>query len=502
MSISPTLTKFCFLDKKKTFTQSLTVETKTEILTEEIKKILNLTAVTAVSSSTTQKDGVKGSGRIVFYVCYENVQGKIVKSETPADYEFFIPVDLTDAKLITTLVKSDKVEADVSGIKLELKSVVTASAVVRKNSECLALTDGENLVCRSSEVSLKRGLGVKKIIYPIEQEFELPYAIDEVMFHRANPVVTCCQCGVGTIIVDGEVRLCAILLQKDEKKIIIKEEKKIPFRAEIEYDEAMPALSALARVDLKSFKTDITVDSEQNKSLVTASVILNLEGEATENQTLNLATDVFSLTDETNVERREIAFLDSQELRSVSTLATLSVALNDSQEQPKTLKAMGGEKVEIVSTAVIDDKLSIAGVVSFTGFFDSEENSVSTRKFESPFECLVDASLVEGSAVEVIALAECKNFSLTSEGLDVECNLTFTIYPEIECKCSVIGNIESVGEKSIENSAISVYIPESGEDLWGLSKKLNQTPEQITATNKDLTFPLTGSERIVIYRQK
>ncbi len=501
MSISPTLTKICLTDKKKTYTESITVQTKTEILTEEIKRILNLTAVTAVSSASAQKESVNGSGRVVFYVCYENAEGKIKKSETPQDFDFIIPADLTDAKLITTTVKCEKVEAEVSGIKLELKAILEVKAVVRKNTECQALTGGENLVCESTEVSVKRGLGVKKIIYPIEEEFELPYAIEEVMFHRADPVVTSCQCGVGTIIVDGEVKLSAIVLQKGDKRFIIKETKRMPFRAEIEYDEAMPALCALARVDLKSFKTDIAVDTEQNKSVVTASVILNLEGEATENQTLSLATDAFSLTDETTIDRSEIGFLDALELRSLRDTTTLAVAFSQA-EQDKTLKAVGGEKVEIVSTAVLDDKLSVAGVISFTGYFEGEENTVFTRRLECPFESLLDASLAQGSAVEVLALVECDKFVLKDDGAELDCNLTFTVYPEIECKCKIIGGIESAGEKQLETSAISVYIPECGEQLWSLCKKLNQTPEQITSTNKDLTFPLTGSERIVVYRQK
>ena len=40
------------------------------------------------------------------------------------------------------------------------------------------------------------------------------------------------------------------------------------------------------------------------------------------------------------------------------------------------------------------------------------------------------------------------------------------------------------------------------EDLWGLAKRLGQYPEALLETNPDLQFPLTGKERIVVYRQK
>ncbi len=50
--------------------------------------------------------------------------------------------------------------------------------------------------------------------------------------------------------------------------------------------------------------------------------------------------------------------------------------------------------------------------------------------------------------------------------------------------------------------ALSVYIPASGDGLWETAKKLLQSPEQIQSTNPDLNFPLSGKERILIYRPK
>ena len=77
-----------------------------------------------------------------------------------------------------------------------------------------------------------------------------------------------------------------------------------------------------------------------------------------------------------------------------------------------------------------------------------------------------------------------------------------SVYPSKKEACEVISQLKILAEKEIENCAISVYIPTVGEDLWSLAKRLNTCPEALVATNKDLQFPLTGRERIVIYRQK
>ncbi|MCM1236152.1 MAG: hypothetical protein NC489_39210, partial [Ruminococcus flavefaciens] len=61
---------------------------------------------------------------------------------------------------------------------------------------------------------------------------------------------------------------------------------------------------------------------------------------------------------------------------------------------------------------------------------------------------------------------------------------------------------EEAGAKPECNSAISVYIPNAGDGLWETAKRLSESPENIEKSNPELSFPLTGKERILVYRQK
>ena len=65
-----------------------------------------------------------------------------------------------------------------------------------------------------------------------------------------------------------------------------------------------------------------------------------------------------------------------------------------------------------------------------------------------------------------------------------------------------VSEISECGEKVVNDSAISVYIPSAGDDLWTTAKKLNTSPESIQTTNPELNFPLTGNERILVFRGK
>ena len=84
--------------------------------------------------------------------------------------------------------------------------------------------------------------------------------------------------------------------------------------------------------------------------------------------------------------------------------------------------------------------------------------------------------------------------------MEFESELFFTVYPSKKCSHKVIKNVSVLEEKVINDSAITVYIAQEGDELWSLAKRLNVCPEQLIETNSELQFPLTGKERIVVYR--
>jgi LysM repeat protein len=65
----------------------------------------------------------------------------------------------------------------------------------------------------------------------------------------------------------------------------------------------------------------------------------------------------------------------------------------------------------------------------------------------------------------------------------------------------IITKVTEGEDKPVNDSAISVYIPKPNDSLWEISKELGVTEEEILKINKDLTFPLSGEERIVVYRE-
>ena len=65
-----------------------------------------------------------------------------------------------------------------------------------------------------------------------------------------------------------------------------------------------------------------------------------------------------------------------------------------------------------------------------------------------------------------------------------------------------VGSVEPGRETPQSAAAIGIWFPAAGDTLWDTAKKLGRPPEEVRRENPDLAFPLSGEERIVVYRRR
>lgn len=503
MAFEPVFETINYTCAKKVLTEQLKIEAKADTVAEEIASILNVSAFTTINYAKADDGKIDYAGRVIFYISYLGADGTPAKRECGSEFKGVIKDESvnTSARVFASTVV-EKSYADISADRLNAVAFLTVKLEVQSCEQISALSGGENLVVNTDELSYVRSCGVKTTAYPLEEEFQLGYPVAEVLSHRMQAIVSSAQCGVGTVIVDGEVLLSAIMLQKDERNGIIKESKTFPFRVEIECEEAMPNMQATARVKERSFKTDVSVDSDGGLSIVTLSAILDFEAEAYYSDLITVATDAFSTEQEVELVKRDLEYYKAGELKKYTTQISGRSATEE-LSVGATVLAVGNENVEIIKVSCDDGRTLVNGVLSAVAFIRDGDGKIFTVKLETPFESALEQSFGCDDRLDVVAKAfngRAKILSLTETELEAE--ITFTVYPEEKTGLKVIGEVKPLGEKSKNDSALSVYIPMPGEDLWSLAKRLNVCPETLAQTNCDLQFPLTGDERIVIYRQR
>ena len=475
-------------------------ECRTEIPTDSVSGIINLYAQSVITEKDVSEGKLKYSGKVTFFLCYENSGGEISKCECGADFsgEIALP-EGCDCRCV---LRSDveKAEADASGVRLNIIAYISVKAEIYSSSPSRALCRGEGLIVKEEEIPLIKSSGIRECGYPIEEEIELNFKVAQVISQRAQATVTAVQCGVGAIIVDGEAFLSVVMLQSGAKNDIIREDKVVPFRAEIECEEAMPASKAVARVFVRSFKTDIFVDEENGVSRLNASALIKCEGEAFSEETKSFAEDAFDPSLVIETEREKVTVIRRGEVKSEKARVSERVAV-DEIPMGAYLAATCGEKAEIASAEKSGEFIIVSGALSLNALILDADGKVFSRRIETPFECKIAGGNAERYTVTATATESSAKIVSATE-TEVAFDVIFTVYPEEESSYELIKDVKSAGEKQVNDHAISVYLALENEDLWGLSKRLGAYPQTLLETNPDLQFPLTGKERIIVYRQK
>ncbi len=482
--------------------EAFKVDCKTSLSSESVKKIVFLSANPYITLTECGDAGVKVIGKVNFFICYEDDNGEVRKTECLCDFEKVFKMENVENEKALSFIKVEKADFDLSGVSVSLSTTLEVLVTVNRKTEKQFISGGEDFFCENKEFTHLRSLGEKNTVFSIEEEFELPYTPLEVLFQKAVPSILSCHCGVGVIIVDGEVNISQILLQKDAKRDIIKESKIFPFTAEIECDEAMPSDFSVASVLEKSFKTDVTADEEQNKGVVNCSILLSLTGEAFTLEETKIINDAFSLDNELELVKEEVVTLKNKEQFFLTENVSGKVEF-DELPVGSTLCLTTNEKVEITSSKVEKKGVLVSGVLTALSIFRNGEGKLFSRKMETPFEKLLTLSIKENHSYNVTARAKgssSKIISLTTGELFIE--LCFSVIGTENDRVNLLTDIKCVKEKKPLDCAISVYIPLAGETLFPLAKRLNVNPDHLILTNKELQFPLSGEERIVIYRQK
>ena len=499
MPIEPVFENLSANEKIKDVVCQVKVECKTDVPADSVERVLNDNAYSSVNIGGITDGKAEFFGRTTFFICYES-EGAVKKCECGAEVkDFFLSEAIKEGDFIKVGWETERVETDLSGIKMTVSAYLTVKGEVFRKTEYSALTGGDGVYCDLKSVNTVKSYGTVVSVYSAEEEFELKYPVREVIAHRAEVCLTQVQCGVGTVICDGEIYLSEILLQSGDKNDIIRENRIIPFRAEAECEDAMPQISATCRAFIKSLKTDVSVDEEKNISTLTAFVSVDLRGEAYAIAEETVAVDAFNSENELTLSKSQATFTAESAPQSAFCKLTGTATIGDIGSA--RIITVASEKIEVSSASPKDNGVSVTGAVTANVLFIGEDGKIFTRKAETPFETLL-AVKTDGE-IKVVATPKSATVRLvTMTEAECDAEAVFTVYSESAFKTDVISAVETGEIKPETMAAVSVYIPLAGEGLWGLAKRLNVCPETLVSTNPDLQFPLTGKERIVVYRQK
>lgn len=429
-------------------------------------------------------------GRLICTVVYTDDDGKLCRIQKGAEFSHFADEEaLAPANTALCTLACEKTQVKRDGSSYVVATVIGAEISVFATAERNILTSAEGAVTLTETKKL-----YSAVTFSGESEVEDDFDCnaEDVLVPAAEVLVTDCNVRAGVAEITGEIYL-SLLAIREGKPVCF--DRIVPFRSEISCEDALLARKASCRAEIKEISVEASVDEEKGKCGVSAVIQLSFCGLYYDEEETNLILDAFSIENELKLCYAEENVCPCTEIKIFSERVSGLCATKAKLDFSCAMLAAALPRAEFVR-----NQKGIEGSITANLLYE-QNGEIHSTEVNLPFSVeLIGLNNLSG----LISVAVCGvNIRQRSEGeCEAEAVLKISVADSEDCTVKYICELTEAEKLKASDCAISVYIPVAGDDLWNTAKNLRRSPEDIKATNPDLAFPLTGSERILVFRGK
>ncbi len=442
-----------------------------------------------LSSCEASNGRINYNGRLVCTVVYTDENGKLCRMQKGAEFSHFCDDDrVAPAHTALCTLSGERAQIKRDGSSWLVAVVVGAQIAVYASAERNFLASAEGAVCRTENVKLYTA-----VTFSGESEVEDDFDCnaEDVLLPAAEALVLECTCGAGAVKISGEIYL-SLLAVRDGKPVSL--DRIIPFKSEIACEEALLQRSAFCRAEIKEISVNARVNEEKGKCGVDVTAQLGFAGHYFEEEETSAVCDAFSRESELKLNFAEESVCPSKEIKVYSERVGGLCATKAKLDYTCAFLAAAAPRAEFARSGD-----GVEGSVTATLLYE-QNGEIRATEVNLPFTVTLNG-LGECNAVNIAVCGV--NMRQRSEGeCEAEAVLKIAASECLSENVKYVCGVEEGESVPVNDCALSVYIPAAGDDLWATAKKLRQSPQEIETTNPELSFPLTGKERILIYRPK
>ncbi|MBQ3220640.1 MAG: hypothetical protein IJB34_01610 [Clostridia bacterium] len=460
----------------------------------EIGNILAVQAK-AVPMECVCADGeVRYGGKLFLCVVYEDGDRRICRAERGAEFSHKAEGHaVTPACFAKVAFRVENITHRREGSGLYVSVIVNAEADVYGGKQLDYLVGGEDMSVKKDSISLCKTVCVSG---ESEGEDEFETEAGDVLLHDETAVVTACTVRAGQIEVQGE--LCLGVCMLCENETVRSYERLIPFSVVVPCEEAFGRVGASARVRVRSAHLTAGVDEDAGKCRIVFSYTVATDCFLHAKEELSVALDAFSPKYELEVRSAKDGgrYLTNQVkcAERVSGLAVLTPLVDGEY----TLVGAVLPRAEIVCKKS-EVGFEAEGAVRAEVLLRGAEGGYKTCTLQLPFVFPVDAV---GEEVEADCIVCGLNIRRKKDGeTEAEATLKICLRVYERAEWAYIKEVVEGEEIRESDAAFSVYIPQAGEDLWQVAKRLHRDEKELKKSNPELEFPVKEGQRIFVYRQ-
>lgn len=460
----------------------------------EIVEIVAVCPQVSLTSCEVSSGRVNYGGRLVLSIVYSDEEGKLCRMQKGAEFTHFADDDsLAPAQTGICRLACEKTQVKRDGSSFVVSVIVGASIDVYSRCQRSFITSCEGVQVKTENKKLYSAITFSASA-EIEDEFDADSLVD-VLIPGAQPLVLSSKCGTGEIEVCGEIYLSLFAMRQDTPVSL---DRVIPFKTVIPCDDSSIGKTAGICAEIKDLNVVASINEERGKCEISFVCDLGLTGVFYDDKEVDVAVDAFACDRAVELAYNKEECAPCIDVKAYSERVSGLAASKSKLDYTCQLKAAALPRVEYT---FVKESGAVEGSVCAVLVYEQNEELKSTEinlPFAVPLSGISDKQNVS------LSVAVCgMSVKQRSEG-EIEAEAVLKIGAEIyggEC-CEYLTKIDEGEAFKASDSAITVFIPDAGDGLWEISKKLKRPPQDVADCNPELVFPLTGKERILVYRTK
>ena len=470
----------------------IAAQTAAECRFPEAETVLSAHACAHLSGAEAGNGEVRYFGRALFSIVYEDADRHVCRAEKGVEFTAVArDARIAPAQTVCARLAVENLSVRREGASIFLTALLGADLAFFGEKTFDYLSGGDLIVRRDAVRFFAAHLAEGAA--ETEDDFEVE-RIGDILQHAETVHVTAVSCRAGEVHAEGEVFL-GILALRGEGPVSF--ERLIPFSLDIPSDAAQAGCRAQVHITVPSVSLAADADEEAGKCRVRAALSLRAQVILCEETAVDGVTDAFSRTNDIKLSFFEGASEGTGETTQLTERVSGRAALSAGLDFSDTLQAVTLQRAE-ANLVHGQNGTRAEGVALATLLVRASDGSRRGIEMSLPFSVPVQA---EDADVDVIACG--MSARQKEEGtIDAEATLKFTFTERLHSSARLVSAAEEGAALPEKDCAISVYVPRAGDGLWELSKRLKKSPEEVTASNPDLEFPIREGQRVVIYRKK
>lgn len=462
--------------------------------TDEIIDLIAVYPQVSLISCEVSSGRINYSGKLVYSIVYADEEGKLCRMQKGAEFSHYADDErLAPAQNCLCNLTCERVQTRREGSSFVISAIIGAqiSVFARGERDLITACEGAFLKTESKDLCSAVTFSGES---EVEDDFEADSVVD-ILIPGARALVTNAECGTGEITVSGEIYISLFAMRKQTPVCL---DRVISFKSSIPCEDSRIGAIPDVHAEIRDLNVTATVNEERGKCNINFVGSVAFTGVFYDKTETTFATDAFSCDKKLGLQKIKEEAQCPVESKVYSERVSGRAASKSKLDFACNFLAAALPKAEY-------DYVPASGAVegAVTAVLIYEQNSeLKSTEVNLPFAVKLNA-LSEGQSVGVDVAVCGVSVKQPKEG-EIEAEAVLKICARVYANVTAeyVCDIEEGEELPKCDSAISVFLPAAGDGLWEISKKLSRPPKDVQECNPELKYPLSGKERILVYRPK